>query len=285
VIRRNRFINYDYGILIGAEDATMKQYGHIVDYNTIDNCRAEGIMVKCGDTQVRGNVITNCPKNSLSVITGEGSIVENNRIVDSGLGIRLGGRGHTVSNNCLIRCGQEAIRVMEKNGTNGVVTQNIIIEQNTCAGWSINKPSALPGISIESGSCIIIKKNMFWGSGDPYRFAGTENCKEKHLISDNISAGGCATPDGVIAGHVEFVSKEQDNYENNSGFGATGWMCRPDPYDPDKDMLEEPACGHSEILDDALDIEKDDGQEDEVDNDGSLLRSMFFGEDGPANNY
>ena len=280
VIRRNRFSNYDYGILIGAEDATMRQYGHIVAYNTIDNCIAEGIMVKCGDTQVKGNVITACPNNSISVVTGEGSVVEDNRIVDCGLGIRVGGRGHTVSNNCLIRCGREAIRVMEKNGANGIATQNIIIEQNTCAGWSNNNPSARPGICIEAASSIIIKKNMFWGSGAPYCFIGAGISKEKHLISDNISAGSCATPDGVMAGQLEFGSKEQDNYDNDTGYGAAGWMCRPEPYDPDQEMLEEPACGQSEILDEPENLERDDEPtEDEIDNDGSLLKSLFFDED------
>jgi hypothetical protein len=279
VVRRNRFVNYDYGILIGAEDATMKQYGHIVAYNTIDNCRAEGIMVKCGDTQVRGNVITKCPNNSISVVTGEGSVVEDNRIVDSGLGIRVAGRGHTVSNNCLIRCGQEAIRVVEKNGATGIASQNIIIEKNTCADWSNYSPSAMPGITIEAASCIIIKKNMFWGIGEPYRFAGAEISKEMHLISDNISAGGCATPDGVIAGQLEFGSKEQDNYENNTGYGAAGWMCRPEPFDPDKEILEEPACGHLGMSDESQEIEKDDELEDEMENDGALLKSLFFDKD------
>jgi hypothetical protein len=279
IIRRNRFSNYDYGILIGAEDATMKQYSHIVAYNTIDKCIVEGIMVKCGDTQVRGNVITACPNNSISVVTGEGTIVEDNRIVDSGLGIRVGGRGHTVSNNCLIRCGQEAIRVMEKNGANGVATENIIIEQNTCAGWSQKKPSTVPGISIEAASCAIIKGNLFWGSGEPYRFVGAGISKEMHLISDNLSAGSCATPDGVTAGQFEFGSKEQDNYDNDTGYGASGWMCRPEPHDPDLETEDEPVCGLAATMDESQDVVMDDELEDERENDGALLRSLFFGED------
>jgi hypothetical protein len=168
---------------------------------------------------------------------------------------------------------------MEKNGGNGVATQNIIIEQNTCADWSYKSPSALPGISVEAASSAIIKRNMFWGSGEPYRFAGAGISREKHLISDNISAGGCATPDGVMAGQSEFGSNEYDNFDNDTGYGATGWMCRPEPYDPDKELFEEPACGQSKILDEPQDIEKKDELEDEVDNDWAMLKSLFFDED------
>jgi len=50
-------------------------------------------------------------------------------------------------------------------------------------------------------------------------------------------------------------------------------------------LLEEPVCCHSEISDEPEDLEKDNELEDEIDNDGSLSRSLFFGEDEPENNY
>jgi len=53
VIRKNTFQNYDYGVLVGTDDATAHEYGHHIEYNSIDNCVAEGIMVKCGDTLVQ----------------------------------------------------------------------------------------------------------------------------------------------------------------------------------------------------------------------------------------
>jgi hypothetical protein len=282
VVRRNKFVNYDYGILVGAEDATIKQYGHHILFNTIENCQSEGIMVKCGDTLVKGNVVSRCPNNSISVVTGEGSVVENNRIIDCGTGIRVAGRGHTISNNCIIRTGREAIRVIEKNGAKGITTHNIIIEQNTCADWSQESPLTLPAVTIASAASAIIKQNAFWGSGDPYNFTGEKSSGDIHLISDNIGAGGCATPAGVIAGKFGFVSKDQDNFDNDSGYGASGWMCRPDPYDPDKEPEDEPvSC--VDFLDDPqiAEIESECGEaEDETGNDDPLLRSFFFEEDG-----
>jgi hypothetical protein len=274
VIRRNRFINYDYGILLGAEDAAPRQYGHLVSYNTIENCSNEGIMVKCGDTQVKGNVIARCPNNSISVVTGEGSIVEDNRIVDCGLGIRVAGKGHTVSNNCIIRCGNEAIRVMEKNGTWGMSTQNIIVEQNTLAGWSQNRPDPfLPGISIEQRTSSVIKRNLFLGSGQAYRVAGKHGARDGHLVADNVWAGAEAVPDGVIATWVDFAAEPIDNYDNLSAYGAHGWMCRPDPFDPDAELCEEAAFENAEPVSSGKDHGKD--VSDEPDG-GVLQKSLFF---------
>ncbi|HUI91199.1 MAG TPA: right-handed parallel beta-helix repeat-containing protein [Chitinivibrionales bacterium] len=284
VVRRNRFTNYDYGVLIGAEDATARQYGHIISFNTIENCGREGIMVKCGDTQVKGNVLTRCLCHSISVVTGEGSVVEDNRIVDCGIGIRVAGKGHTVVNNCIVRSSNEAICVMEKNGADGVASQNIFIEQNTCALWSQKAQPSLPAISIASGSSAIIKKNLFWGAGDPYRFTGAGNNKEKHLIFDNISTYGSTAPDGVTAGRFKLGSQEQDNFDNDSGYGASGWMCRPEPYDPDKEILNESLCGQSNTPNEMEYLEKDDERGNETGISGALLKSMFFSEDESRRN-
>ncbi len=275
VIRRNRFVNYDYGILLGAEDATPGQYGHLVSYNSIDNCANEGIMVKCGDTQVKGNVITRCPNNSISVVTGEGSVVEDNRIADCGLGIRVAGKGHTVSNNCIIRCGNEAIRVMEKNGKGGMPTQNIIIEHNTLAGWSQIRPNPLlPGIIIEQRTSSIIKRNLFLGSGQPYRVTMAEGGRDGHLVSDNVWSGAGAAPDGVTAAWVDFAAEAVDNYDNQSAYGARGWMCRPDPFDPDAKLCDGAPFETTKAVLPDEDQVKDIS--DEPDRDRVLQRSLFF---------
>jgi hypothetical protein len=201
-------------------------------------------MVKCGDTQVRGNVVSRCRSNSISVVTGEGSVVEDNRILDCGTGIRVGGKGHTVSNNCIVRCSEEAIRVMDRNGHAGPKTQNIIIDKNTCVAWSQSRPHGhFPGISIAPASLAVVQQNLFLGPGKPYEVVaaaesvpctgGTKGMRG-HCILDNYSAAhSCEPGSGISCGKVIFAGIAIDNYENDTGYGARGWMVRPEPFDPD----------------------------------------------------
>ncbi|HMD68284.1 MAG TPA: right-handed parallel beta-helix repeat-containing protein [Chitinivibrionales bacterium] len=238
IVRRNRFANYDYGILAGTQDNAANQYGHRIEYNVIDNCASEGIMVKCGDTLVKGNVVTNCPEHAISVATGEGSIVSDNRIVDCGLGIRVAGRGHTVSNNCIIRSCAESILIAEKNGDEGLATENIIVENNTCVGWSRNNWGACAGIGIEPATSAIVKSNLFFGDGDPCKCTGPHAGIAGHLIADNARAGaaGC---EGVVEVRVNFVSLAGDNFATDSVYGASGWMCGPEAFDPDLEASQD----------------------------------------------
>jgi parallel beta-helix repeat protein len=255
VIRKNRFVNYDYGILVGTDDDTEKQYGHQILHNSIDNCAFEGIMVKCGDTLVRGNTISNCRKNSISVVTGEGTTVEDNRILDSGLGIRVGGKAHTISNNCIVRCGEEAIRIMDRDEKNGPKTQNVIAEKNTCVAWSQSRPhEPYPAISIEPKAYEIVKKNLFLGPGKPCQVVGAQNnganaiCgHSRYCIFDNLSAAHhCDPGTGISCGQVVFEGIALDNYDNATGYGAKGWMVGPGPFDPDKEHDETiAACAES----------------------------------------
>jgi parallel beta-helix repeat protein len=247
VIRKNRFVNYDYGILVGSNDETAHLYGHQIAYNCIDNCTLEGIMVKCGDTLVKGNTISNCRKHSISVVTGEGTIVEDNRILDCGIGIRVAGKGHTVSNNCIVRCGEEAIRIMDRNGKEGPKTQNVIIENNTCVAWSQSRlQGPFPAISIEPTAFAVVQKNLFLGPGKPCNVSGTQNngantiCgRSRHCILDNLSAAHhCDPGTGISCGQVVFEGIALDNYDNTTGYGAKGWMVGPGPFDPDKEPDE-----------------------------------------------
>ena len=111
VFRKNIFVNYDYGILVGAGETPAGHYGHIVEYNAVEACGVEGIMVKCSDTLVRGNRVERCPGTGIAVGAGKGSMVDSNRIVDCGHGIMVNGVGHTVTGNCIVHCRSEAIGI------------------------------------------------------------------------------------------------------------------------------------------------------------------------------
>jgi|GEM_PF-682606 hypothetical protein len=244
IITKNRFVNYGYGILVGSQDSTTGEYGHQVTYNTLDNCSAEGIMVKCGDTLVKGNRVQNCAQHSISVVAGKSSIVEENRIVNCGSGIRIAGKGHTVANNCIVRCQKEAISVLSDVSPEAALASNIIIEQNTCINWGGGSKTQKKqsGVLIGHGTSCIVRKNLFHGPGKPYSVLETGTRKSRKrpskcevascLIDDNISSGGCETLDGSVYNEVAFAQTALDNYDNASGYGAQGWLLKPDTTGP-----------------------------------------------------
>ncbi len=275
IIRKNRFSNYDYGVLVGTQDVATGLYGHLISYNSIDNCKLEGVMVKCGDTEVRGNLVTRCPGHSISVVTGEGSVVQDNRIADCGVGIRVAGRGHTVSNNCIIRSAAESIFVMGKNGHDGIATQNVIVENNTCAGWSKKEDGySHPGIGIEAGTASIIQRNLFFGSGEPYRIFNQQNGSKTYLVRDNAWAGQGKALDGVSAIEIEIPAADSDDFGTASSYGAAGWVCRPGTFDPDSEAVEESACPENDLpeIADEMSVSHDH----EFSGDSLMQRSLFF---------
>lgn len=269
LIRNNRFVNYDYGILVGTDDETMNLYGHRIEANTIDHCAFEGIMVKCGDTQVSDNLLLYCKQNAVSVVTGQGTVVENNRIVNCGCGIRVAGQGHTVSNNCIIRSSGEAMRIMSHGASVKesvrCQTKNILIEANTLVGWSMQSPA----IAIEPECSAIVRKNLLYNSDSKLPAAidvpTTETAKKKPalFIDDNLDA---------LAQKVLFVNMAGDDFTNESGYGARGWMTSPDPfvvtddvpvvlphYDDssfDEEESDDPASSQMDVIDKSMFIDE-----------------------------
>jgi hypothetical protein len=239
IVRRNRFVNYGYGILVGTGDHDGTQHGHTIEYNRIEHCGTEGVLVKCGDTQVRGNVVRNCLRNSIAVTSGTCSVIEDNRIIDCAAGIQVHGPGHTIANNCIIRTGGEALRACGAAGDAQAAT-NLFIENNTIVGCSAGAAEAA-GIRIDRGTTCIIQRNLVHGPGKPYLFVnnaggtGESSC----VIADNIIAGGGTLLDGFAGSEVTFCDAGSDNYENDSGYGAHGWMLRPEGIDPNLDDADD----------------------------------------------
>ncbi len=235
IISKNTFKNYDYGILVGSDDNTDRLYGHQISYNSVHNCTFEGIMVKCGDTLVKGNTISNCPTHAVSIVTGIGSLLEDNRIQNCGIGVRIGGLGHSVSNNCIINPSHEAVLILNRSGSQGPKTQNVIVESNTFV--SMHKEKAI--ISIEENTCAIIQHNLFAGSDKPYEIKNAQHNNKTspqcNCIVDNIAAIRLNTAvEGVASMPVEFSDRMQNDFGNNSGYGAQGWILSPYPFDPDE---------------------------------------------------
>ncbi|MBN2189518.1 MAG: right-handed parallel beta-helix repeat-containing protein [Chitinispirillaceae bacterium] len=228
VFRKNRFVNYDYGIMVGAGDAPAGKYGHLVENNTVEQCGTAGILVKCSDTTVRGNKVMRCPDRSIAVVAGRDCVVEANRVIDCGSGIQMSGSGHTAAGNCIVRCDTEAL------GVNGASAENIIVENNTFVGFGRT------GIRIDSGATAIVRRNLFWGPGKPYAWRDdAETQKERSLIAENIAAGGGEEMAGVVLSDVIFKNADGGDFSNDSGFGASGPVLTPEAFDPESDAVDE----------------------------------------------
>lgn len=253
VYRKNSFVNYDYGMLIGTNDSSSGLYGHIVEYNTVENCAVEGILVKCGDTKVRGNLVRKCGKNSIDIAAGTGSVVEDNRIVDCGNGIRVNGADHTLINNCVIRCGGQAFRVggaLSTVGASRDPATNLFIEKNTFIDCG-TKADPVVGVRIDPGTSCIISRNLIAGKGksvvvsDPLMYGKEHSIaaaclpSAEWMTTDNIASGGDPETDGVARTEVLFDRRNRDDFTNGSGYGAAGWMLKPEGFDPDIDKISE----------------------------------------------
>lgn len=246
ILRRNHFSNYGIAVLIGTRDSTTNPYGHIVEFNTIRRCASDGIIVKCGDTQIRGNLLENCRSCSISIQAGIGSIIENNRITDSNTGISINGTGHSVTNNCLVRCKDEAIRVCGKQNEERAAASNLLIEKNTLIQCCTPENQHSVFIRIEPGTTSIIQQNLFHGKMHPYHisdfvlnqkeeFNSAKQMKTETVIDNNLGSGDCEILKGITARSVEFIKNETDSFENDSGYGASGWVLKPEGFDIDGD--------------------------------------------------
>ena len=239
ILRKNRIVNYQYGILVGSGDAPDTLSGHVVEYNTVEESGREAILVKCGDTTVRGNLILRSRQNSIGIGAGSGSVVEANRILDCASGIQVNGADHTVVNNCIVRCAGQAIAVRAAS-TNPPqhAAENLIVANNTCIDCGSTGPDRIAGIRIEPGTSCVIQKNLISGEGKPCSRTGEAgHGAELVVIADNIAANRCEPMDGVNACDIAFPGN--DDFTNESGYGADGWMLKPEGFNPLLDSMDE----------------------------------------------
>lgn len=277
VIRRNTFVNYSYGILVGARDAAEGEYGHLIEYNRVENCSAGGIMVKCGDTSVRGNTVRNIRRGGVSVVAGKASEVRDNRIMECENGIEVCGAGHTIANNCVVRSRLSGIRVSGKvrpelrAGSNIIVENNTLIERNGhraegASGHIAGGRDASAGVHVDAGVTCVVQNNLFCGSGKPQSIDPSGEKTTRCFARANAVCGGLSI-EGWTVEEVEFAEYDNDDFDNRSGFGAQGWMVSHNAAEPD----EEPA---GEILWDEIDEEPEDIPERTESGVNTLIRDV-----------
>ncbi|MBN1127450.1 MAG: right-handed parallel beta-helix repeat-containing protein [Chitinispirillaceae bacterium] len=233
LFRKNYFVNYTSGIVLGTGDAPRGQYGHIVEYNTFERCSGDTLLIKCGDTQVRGNLVRECAGTAIAVRAGANSVVERNRVVNGVHGISMAGPGHTVANNCLVRCRGQGMYAA--GGGNNGAAQNLFIENNTfveCGSGSGVDAVRHPAIRCDQETSGIIRKNLFVGKGRAISSAAGDM---PFVISDNGAGEGIETIEGVAPAAAGFRDRAADDYSNDSGYGASGWSLMPEGFDPHGD--------------------------------------------------
>jgi hypothetical protein len=268
ILRKNTIKKYGYGIVVGSSNTTVNQYGHVIEYNDLEECLNDGLLVKCGDTLVRGNLLHNCRKHSIRVMAGCSTVIDSNRIDRCGNGIRINGSGHTVVNNCIIRTVSEAVTVCGSGREQLMAASNLFVENNTFVNCGIGSDETGPqrcGISVEPGTSCIIRKNLVYGHGTPLVTAGLKASTQDdevamvitppQIVSDEnaVSQQG-GIQDGFSYVPVEFAG-DCVSFENTTEFGAQGWVLTPNVFDPDVDETDE----EFDYIESSV-IEDDDGE-------------------------
>jgi parallel beta-helix repeat protein len=236
IFRRNRFENYTHAILVGSNDVNVDLHGHIVEYNTISNCASDGIIVKCGDTQVRANLIKNCKMNAIKVAAGSSCVIENNRIENSLNGIAVNGSGHTVANNCISKCNNQAIFVCGDTDGQKTAATNLFIENNTCVdcGDIPSQGSAkISGILIGPGTTCVISNNLISGDGIPcYVVESTQAMggvaagqSAQVVITSNAASGSRGLLTGFDQVNVDYADYTEGNKIEGNPFCCENIEC------------------------------------------------------------
>ncbi|MBN1603894.1 MAG: right-handed parallel beta-helix repeat-containing protein [Chitinispirillaceae bacterium] len=289
ILRKNTIKKYGYGILVGSSNSTVSQYGHIVEYNDFDDCLNDGLLVKCGDTLVRGNLLRNCRNHSIRVMAGCSTVIDSNRIDRCGNGIRVNGSGHTVINNCIIGTGSEAVTVCGSGKEQLAAASNLFVENNTfvnCGNSSGETQTRNCGIRVEPGTSCIIRKNLVYGSGKPLVIAESQISEQfddeiavatvpPQIVSDkNAVSQRDVTERGFSYVPIKFAG-DCVSFENTTEYGAQGWVLTPQVFDPKIDETDE----EFDYID-GLIIEDDDGELVIADDqDSSDLFSHLYGQE------
>jgi hypothetical protein len=228
IFRKNNFLNYGCAIVVGTRDDQYGAYSHIVENNYIRNCASDGIRIKCGDTIIRGNLLQNCTRNGISIVHGKSDIIADNRIEVCETGVYVAGHDCTLVNNCIIRSGRQGVLVETMSDEGMLQRENTIIEMNTFVDSGTEcHPKTCSAILLDTNSPCIIRRNIFHGKGKPYRVRGKRKDvvgSDTLYLDDNKASGGSASAEGCSRLDISFSDKDADNYANQSGYGASGWV-------------------------------------------------------------
>ncbi len=303
VFRKNRFFHYGCGVVVGSRGSRSGKFGHVIEHNIFDSCRFGAIWVNCGDTIVRNNMIRNSENPAISIAMGSASTVYENRIEECAVGVDILDSGHTVQQNCFVRCAKSGIDVRVSSGENERNANNVFIEHNTFIDCGAVTGDALQGSAIrfDSETSSVVRRNLMHGSSRPYLVfvPGEQKAKTgpirsgrsaRFMFEENVVSGGANIQHGCMARDITFFNAGGGDFHANSEFGAQGWAISGNPIDSaistasdsfagvgDEAIAEEGAVeelvkqiNREEILARSLFVGDSDGDEHEVGGDDGL---------------
>jgi len=290
LLRKNSFSGYSHAIIAGSENAGSTLYGHIVEYNTVIDCSSDGILVKCSDTQVHCNLIRNCRGSGIRIASGVSSCIEENRIEKCICGISVNGTGHAVVNNCIVNPDKSGIIACSTHDTvsesESEAATNLFIENNTFVNTSPEK-TGLTCIELENDTTTFISKNLLYGFDIPCHSVrqipkSANLSHEHHAISENATSGLTSSLSGFIFKNTVFMNSDNGDFENTSGFGAQGWVLKPEGFNPEIDNF-----GAEDNYLDVYALDNEDTEETGSENiaQSELLNSFFGKTDGDEYSY
>jgi len=272
-IRANTFVNYGFGVLVGSRDESPGLYGHTVERNVFQGCGGDGVVVKCGDTTVRANLFTSVRRCAVTVAAGRGSLIQTNRMADCGSGCLIAGAGHTVSGNCIIRSRAAALRVQPSGGEPDRRAAPLLAERNCFIDCGAESSYA---VESEPGSSCVLDHNLFSGAATPYRAELVTGDTPVLFAADNASDGSATDLPGCARRDFVFARRAEDDYTNDSGYGASGWPLTPDAPRLEASEYVAPGDIGSDHLAAAPEVEK---LVHEVDRGRLLTQGLFFEEE------
>jgi hypothetical protein len=211
-------------MLLGTRDTTVGQYGHLVEGNTLEHCAVDAIVVKCGDTTVHGNRLVATGRSAIALLAGASSVVVGNRVTGAANGVQVCDSGHTVAENCFVRCREQAVHVAAGLRTELPPATLIIVERNTMVDCGVT--GRVGGVRADEGTSCIVEGNLFAGPALPYveRRAPSDDDESGTFATDNVVTDHTAPVRGCRYQAVTFADRSGGDFSNDSGSGASGWM-------------------------------------------------------------
>jgi hypothetical protein len=286
VVRNNTFVNYEYGMLLGTRDTSVGQYGHLVEGNTLEHCALDAIVVKCGDTTVHGNRLVATGRTAIALLAGASSVVVGNRVSDAACGVQVCDCGHTIAENCFVRCREQAAHVAAGLRPELPPAALIIVERNTMVDCGVT--GCVGGVRADEGTSCIVEGNLFAGPALPYveRRAPSDEDECGTFATDNVVTDDKVPVSGCRHQAVTFADRSGGDLSNDSGCGASGWMltdAAPLPVVGSASNEEESAEYGKAIFDaaqEASEVEREvDELVEDVDQEDRRKLGLFFESD------
>jgi hypothetical protein len=280
LLRSNRFINYGVGVVLGSSDRGEELYGHVVEGNVFEGC-GEGIVVRCGDSDIRNNLFNAIATNAINVLAGSSSLIQFNRMQNCKNGIHVCGDAHTISDNCIVNAAVKGVHVGGCLREGIAAAAGVYIERNTVVSTAPQQSAGSVAIRIDPGTSCIIQRNLVASTAPVYEFfeqldspdltdEGIGAVRGVAHIVDNLAVEAAVVPEGFSHAEVAFAAAAALDFDNQSGYGATGWVLR---------ALEAPP---EEAFDESRALALEEAEERSEQERLKLLEEALFYEDRPS---